>query len=460
MRSLLYASLPQRLALSAFISLVLVLGWLGLLMLSSVDGWRDAGKIFEKWNTGQGARCERLFAKAESELVAIELGRCTKVDILERGACLAAEGRRKTELIDLMAASDCPTSRDWWGSDVPALAAPADPGSLLEYSLGSSGWKIPVVPAGFAGLTVLLLILWDASRRFLFDGHAGWRRLMLVISTLAAALTVGYFLWDEEDLQDALAFGSSVFPVALLALIYGRWVYLWVVAGFRVTAAAPASAIMVLDEKPGAAPATGEPKAPAQAEEPPDATPRLATFWPRFWSRCVDLPIVWVVGSLFAAFLPTAQAFAAGWGGIVVDLLLGMAVICVVIFAYEAAFVAWFGATPGKMLFGLSVQSIDSRNPTSRESRVRALGYLRSGLYFTLFLPFLQILGAITAWKRRGGSQPWDMEARTFVRQAPISAVRYVMAAIVAFCLITVMVGTHQILKEIAKKEVRESILR
>lgn len=485
MRSLLYASLRQRLALSAFISLILILGWLGLLMLSSADGWRDAVKRLEKWNTGQGARCEHLFTKAEGELEAIKRGRCTNVPIINpackgscadilnpaHDACRAAEERRKSQLLDLMDTSDCPTILNWWEAGIPVLAPPTHPGTLLEYSLGSEGWKIPEVSVGFAGLTALLLVLWDACRRFLFDGHAGWRRLMLVVSTLTAVLAVGYYLWDEEDPQDALVFGLSIFSSTLLVLIYGRWAYRWVVAGFQRSTTAQGSAAPVLARTPGSAAAAEyvppesaatlaaeaqEAEPPLQAEEHEEA-PRQATFWPRFWSRCIDLPIVWVVGSLFAAFLPTTQAFAAGWGGIVVDLLFGMAVICVVIFAYEAAFVAWFGATPGKMLFGLSVQSIDSRIPTIRESRVRAFGYLRSGLYFTLFLPFLQILGAITAWKRRGGSQPWDMEARTFVRQAPISAVRYVTAAIIAFCLITVMVGTHQVLKEITKKEVRES---
>lgn len=289
---------------------------------------------------------------------------------------------------------------------------------------------------------------------------------MPVVSALAAALTVGYRLWDEEELRDALGFGLMAFPVTLLVLIYGRWAYLWVGAGFQGTASTRGSEALV---PPGSAPAENGPEggitaraAGAHATAPPlqPEETTQASYWPRFWSRCVDLPIVWVLGSSFAAFLPTVHSVAAGWGGIVVDLVLGMTVICVVIFAYEVAFVALFNATPGKMLFGLSVLSTDNRMPTRSESQRRAWGYLKSGLYFTFYLPFLQILGAGFAWKRRHGSQPWDLTARTFVSQRPISPVRYGIAAVFAFCLVTVMVGAHMTLKELTKREVRESVLR
>ncbi|MEW6165051.1 MAG: RDD family protein [Pseudomonadota bacterium] len=482
MRSLFLASLPQRIALSAFISLVLVLGWLGLLMLSTVDGWREAGQRFDKWNAGQGARCESLFAQVGAELEAIAKGRCMHLSIIDPAykACDAAEDRRKNKLIDSLYTSDCPTSRGSWnvpiirdslGMPAPELAAPpARPGSLLEYSLDSRGLKIPAVPAGFVGLATLLLVLWDASCRLVVEGHAGWRRLMLVMSALTAAAVIGYYLWDGEDLQETLTIALLAFFAALLVLIYGRWIYLWVVAGFQGSKEAP---------QPMLTPAT-EPKVapevlalpPQAASEPPDEAPvklaaeeptthfPLATYWPRFWSRCIDLPIGWVIGSIFAAFLPDSRSLLPGMPGIILDLTLSMAVICLVIFAYEAFFVGQFGATPGKMLFGLSVQSTDNRMPTGNEARRRAWGYLKSGLYFTLFLPILQIFGAASAWKKRDGSQPWDMTARTFVRQAPISPVRFGIATMFAFCFITAMLGSHMVLKEITKKEVRESVLR
>lgn len=482
MRSLLLASLPQRLALSAFISLVLVLGWLGLLMLSSVDGWRDAGQRYDKWNTGQSTRCESLFAQVGAELEAIAKGRCMHLSIIDPAykACVAAEDRRKNKLIDSLYTSDCPTSRGSWnvpiirnslGMPAPELAAPpARPGSLLEYFLDSRDLNIPAVSAVFAGLTALLLVLWDASRRLVVEGHSGWRRLMLVLSALTAAAVIGYYLWDGEDIQETLTIALLAFFATLLVLIYGRWVYRWIVAGFQGGERAP-QPIRASETVPKVAPevlaippqvASESPtEAPVKlAAEEPTTYFLLATYWPRFWSRCIDLPIGWVIGSIFAAFLPDSRALLPGMFGIVLDLALSMAVICLVIFAYEAFFVSQFGATPGKMLFGLSVQSTDNRIPTGNEARRRAWGYLKSGLYFTLFLPILQIFGATSAWKRRDGSQPWDMTAMTFVRQAPIGPVRFGITTVFAFCLITAMVGSHMVLKEITKKEVRESVLR
>lgn len=470
MRSLFLASLPQRIALSAFISIVLVLGWLGLLVLSSVDGWRDAGQRFDKWNSGQGARCERLFAQVEAELEAIAKGRCMHLSIIDPAykACGAAEDRRKTELIDSLYTSDCPTSSDWRLGPKPVLAALSEPSSLLEYSLDTKNLNTPAVPAGFLGLTALLLVLWDASRRLLVEGHAGWRRLMLVMSVLTAAAVIGYYFWDGEDLQETLTIALLAFFAALLVLIYGRWVYLWVVAGFQGRKVTPPPLLT-----PPAPKVTPKVLVPPQAtsEHPAEAPVRLVTevptarfplaaYWPRFWSRCIDLPIGWVIGSIFAAFLPDSRSLVPGMFGIILDLSLSMAIICLVIFAYEAFFVGQFGATPGKMLFGLSVQSTDNRMPTGNEARRRAWGYLKSGLYFTLFLPILQIFGAASAWKRRDGSQPWDMTAKTFVRQAPIGPVRFGIATVFAFCFITAMVGSQMVLKEITKKEVRESVLR
>lgn len=468
MRSLFLASLPQRLALSAFTSLVLVLGWLGLLMLSSADGWQDAGQRFAKWNSGQGAHCERLFAHAKSELDAIAKGDC-RHPVLNPAyeACIAEKDSRELELIHSLYTSDCPTYSDWRLGPKPELIPPSEPGSLLEHSLDTRNLSMATVPAAILGLTALLIVLWDASRRLLVEGHAGWRRLMLVMSVLSAAAVIGYYLWDGEDLQETLMVALLAFFAALLALIYGRWAYLWVAAGFQgsnrasallVTTGPELAPEVVLRPQVASEPPAEAPIKPV-AEEPTARFP-LATYWPRFWSRCVDLPIGWIIGSIFAAFLPDSRSLVPGMFGIILDLSLSMAIICLVIFAYEAFFVGQFGATPGKMLFGLSVQSADNRTPTGSEARRRAWGYLRSGLYFTIFLPILQIFGAVSAWRRRHESQPWDMAARTFVSQAPIGPVRFGMAAVFAFSLITAMVGSHMALKEIAKKEVRESVLR
>ncbi|WP_374378010.1 RDD family protein [Pseudomonas fluvialis] len=83
---------------------------------------------------------------------------------------------------------------------------------------------------------------------------------------------------------------------------------------------------------------------------------RLSTaqFWPRLWARCIDLTLCWLLGSVAAVILPDIRSIFPGVGGVITDLLLGMAFICSAVFLYEWQFVSRFGATPGKMLLGIA----------------------------------------------------------------------------------------------------------
>lgn len=136
-----------------------------------------------------------------------------------------------------------------------------------------------------------------------------------------------------------------------------------------------------------------------------------------------------------------------------------MAFVCAAVFLYEWLFVSRLGATPGKMLFGISVSSVDGGLPSSEQAKRRAWSFLKSGLYFCLYVPVLQVLGAVTAWRRKEAAQPWDMAARTFTGQKPIGLTRFIAAALLAFCMFSLMVGLSKVAKEATKEEVRRSVI-
>lgn len=145
--------------------------------------------------------------------------------------------------------------------------------------------------------------------------------------------------------------------------------------------------------------------------------------------------------------------------GIIIDLLVGIFFICIAVFFYEFFFITRFGATPGKMLFGLTVVSVDGGLPLAAASRKRALFYLGSGLDLCLFVPYFQFIGAFMAWRRRHGSQPWDLAARTFTMQKHIGSIRYSISTVLAIFIFTSMIISSMVAKQIAKNEVREAVM-
>ncbi len=460
------SSFSRRLAICGTTSFLVVIAAYGILVLASIDGWQAAqNDYYAKWGSGKKEHCENLFDTVEAEYLAIEKGRChLDSDFSEYSKCMAAEEARKTELLDIVRGSDCPAIRSFAPGAFPILLmGVGEPASLMEYALETRGMHPPIVPAGMFALTVLLFLVWDIARRLVLEPHVGWRRLSLVASAVAPLVVFGLWLHDGVYVEESIIAGLVALGCASASIVYGRATFLWVAEGFgkssgpAMTAARP-PATEGASSPAELAPSPTEAIIAQVAEQPKCESARVpwspATFWPRFWARCFDLPLCWMLGSVPGAFIPDIRSNVGGTFGVLLDLLAGMTLICLMAFFYEAFFVSKHGATPGKMLFGLQVRSVDDDRPlTWKEAARRGWAYLKSGLYFTFFLPFLQIFGAFMAWKRRDGTQPWDMEARSHVRQKPIGSFRFACAVFVSFFIVSAMVVSHKVLKEATKQE-------
>lgn len=317
---------------------------------------------------------------------------------------------------------------------------------------------LPILPVSFVGLTFVQLLLGDFSKRVLTDGHSGWQRLSLVESVLSGAAVAGWWIYEDEGGGETLVAGIVSLCVVGAAFVYGRMVFRWVADGLSAKGGKPVAI-------PSASPRDAFPEpSPGHAVIEFDISEKecaviAARFWPRLWARCVDLTLCWFAGSGVAAFLPDIRSTFPGMGGILVDLLVGMVFICGTVILYESFFLSPFGATPGKMLFGISVSSIDGGLPSAEASKRRAWIFLKSGLYLCFYVPVLQVFGAIAAWRRRDGSQPWDLAARTFTSQKPIGFSRLAVAAVLAFCMFAFMVGASKMAKETTKEEMHRSTL-
>ena len=492
MKSFLLSSFKQQVKVFALISFLVVAGWYGLLVVTSIDDWNAAVESFQQWNSGQKQKCERLFATTGKEIAAIDSGRCDGstdgVDSLNpdsfenmvrmskmsklRVECDGKEKARRAELIATQLASGCPTYSFRIGGNVEVSLSPKEqaPAPLIVYAVKSNNLRFPIFPIAFLGLTIAMLFLGDVSKRVITDNHSGWKRLTLVGSILFGVVVSGWWLQDGERGEDAMFAGISAICIAVVAFVYGRLIFRWVAEGFVVESRNTVATITVepqeqiLNRKIGQAVTTQSVITKAEDFIRENETQGMASvgarFWPRLWARCVDLSLCWLIGSVVASLLPNIRTLLPGVGGVIVDLLIGMAFICGSVFFYESFFISRFGATPGKMLFGLTVVSVDGGFPLPAASRKRALFYLGSGLELCLFVPYFQILGAVMAWRRRNVSQPWDLAARTFTIQKPIGSFRFSMSTAFAVFIFASMIIASMLSKQVTKNEFRESVIQ
>ena len=186
-----------------------------------------------------------------------------------------------------------------------------------------------------------------------------------------------------------------------------------------------------------------------------------ASFWDRFFARCIDLPIAIIivaVVSLFIPEFPEEGQFKPLW--LILNIGVSMVVLCLVLVLWDAFWISRYGATPGKMLLGLIIKDKNGEIPSWKTAKTRATAFLGHGLYYTFFFPALQILGAVNAWRRREGVQPWDGILGTQVLQGSIGWARRLGIRVFAVLLIISTVLVMQITKQVYKQQMRDQILQ
>ncbi|WP_426042395.1 RDD family protein [Brevundimonas sp. TWP2-3-4b1] len=518
MKSFLLAPFVHRLTVVLGISLTLVSAWFAVLVLGSLDSWKRQAEAARIWESGQKERCERLFEQAGAEIAAIDHaaadGLVSPEDIIEAerrrlrnslrfgeavdpdelaadrrqaqamgisvGALrlsrqdgvlptpgfdnLLPSERRRRAIIQSTSNSDCPQSRSGnnfyatsQNEELPTLITNKQPDPIIIDTYNRYNLSISIIFAYFALLVSGLMILVDSTKRSFLDFRVGWRRLSIVGSSISAALVSGFWLWKRPDDNFLLA-SIPAFIISFAALTYGKIVFDWVSDGF----AAEKGPAAVMQRRSESAAADPDPVAiiaeqearPVTFEKAEDQPLAAAPFWPRLWARCLDLSVCWFAGSFAVYALPSFRSMSPGVGGILADLLAGIAYIGGSVFLYERLFISRFGATPGKMLFAISVRSLDGGLPSPKSATLRSWVFLKSGLYLCVFFPTLQIVGAISAWRRRSVTQPWDIAARTFTWQRPIGSARLISGALVAISMFVLLVGLHNVAKEATREEI------
>jgi uncharacterized RDD family membrane protein YckC len=491
MNKFLLSSVWSRAKVFAVASLIFLTCWYTFLAISNVDRLNIALLEFQKWNSGQGAVCERIFADVTKEVAAIDLNGCEREakemsipNVYLPGAARAFDQCRKTnetkraELIRLVTSSDCPKSSalsNYYKSlgaragDVPDLIPPAAPAGLLLFSIGRDTYQEAFVAIFtiFIALTLALLALSDFLRRGITETHKGWMRVTISVPALCGAATVAWWTYEGEDLSAAALAGVISIAVIAATLVYGRSIVCWVFDGFLIERDKRNFIETRLPnelhtERGSVASSSKLEPSDAGSTQGKDEKIKISTvkakFWSRLWARCIDLSICWLFVSICFEFLPDLRSALPGKIGIFVDILMNQIFICGSILLYEVFFLTRFGATPGKMLFGITVLSIDGGMPTHDASRIRTWTLFKSGLFFCFLIPVFQFVGAYRAWKRKDFAQLWDLAARTHTVQKPLGPLRFTTVAAFAFCLFSALVVISKASKENTKKEIFQAI--
>lgn len=307
---------------------------------------------------------------------------------------------------------------------------------------------------------VLLFFAFAALKLISNEKNKGWVRLS-VVSALGISIFSAFNLWHYYSDNELFVGWLGFSLLGLIMPIAAKHVFYWIKNGFN-------------EDKPA------EAKFAFEAEVPVDSKIEMSTnddasfanrtdeqkllpasFWDRFFARCIDLPIAIIivaVVSLFIPEFPEEGQFKPLW--LILNIGVSMVVLCLVLVLWDAFWISRYGATPGKMLLGLIIKDKNGEIPSWKTAKTRATAFLGHGLYYTFFFPALQILGAVNAWRRREGVQPWDGILGTQVLQGSIGWARRLGIRVFAVLLIISTVLVMQITKQVYKQQMRDQILQ
>jgi uncharacterized RDD family membrane protein YckC len=186
------------------------------------------------------------------------------------------------------------------------------------------------------------------------------------------------------------------------------------------------------EAEPQAAP---PPVAPAGPPVPPSAAPTappLGSLGARFVAHLIDLVFLllafWLTGNVYGALFGGLTASGFNLGGLPALIIIG--VTCLVFLVYLIVFEALAGATPGKLLLGLRVRTVEGAPCGFSHAAVRNI--LRVVDAIAVYLVAL-IVALLTKKKQRVG----DLAAHTIVaKERPGAAKRVGAALFLLLCLV------------------------
>jgi uncharacterized RDD family membrane protein YckC len=166
--------------------------------------------------------------------------------------------------------------------------------------------------------------------------------------------------------------------------------------------------------------------------------------WDRFWARCIDLLIHFIILFLIFLFLrfflrlgdyPFDSSNSIKFR---IDIIV-FVILCIEFLLYESLFLSFFGATPGKALFSIKVTDSEGQKLSFRAALIRAIYVYWFGHYFSLLTPDGYVIGYwfSSRYYKKTGTFRWNKASNSIVSQKPLTLLRRKLLIMLAiFCLI------------------------
>lgn len=433
----------SRLLASAIFTALICTVLATLISINLYPGWQDKLAQYQRYTPSQISICKNI----ESEIISLNSNWRSIEDKIQK--------------------SGCPFYKNPYSSAFPVLDLPDNPGTYIESLITVTNFgKV------FIFIAFVLFATWlftQIIHDFIKIDHIGWKRLFTVIPVIATLISVWEFRHEYDgEFWQHLIINLLVLIGTAAILIYARVIFNWVAEGFAKhqpgsSKSEPKPTIDILSKAIETTTIPLESTAVAIADPLPKPTTSerlpFATYWPRFWARCIDLFLVMVIANIISIFIPDLP-IPPGMGAILIDAIIWMILLSIVIVAYDKFLIQKYGTTLGKAAFGLQVRSLkDHGLLTSSQAQGRAFSHLKSGLYFMIYFPVLQFIGATIAWRKHNEPMPWDREANSAVVQKSIGQIRYFSFALIALVLIFSVIATNIIFKQMRKNEMRQSVV-
>ena len=443
MLSFFLRSAKSRLLASAIFTALICVVLATLISINLYARWEDDFAKYQRYVPSQISICKNL----ENEIISLNSNwRSIEAKIQKSG---------------------CPFYKNPYSSALPVLDLPDNPGTYIESLLTATNFgKV------FTFIAFVLFATWLVTQiihDFLKIDHFGWKRLFIVIPVIATLISVWEFRYEYDgEFWQHLIINLLVLIGTAAILIYTRMIFNWVAEGFAKqqpgsSKSEPKPTIEIHSKatETTTSPSEGPASVIADPVSKLTTSERLpfATYWPRFWARCIDLFLVMLIANIISIFIPDLP-IPPGMGAILLNAIFSMIFFSVVVVLYDKLLIQKFGTTPGKAAFGLHVRSLkDGGLLTPSQAQGRAFIHLKSGLYFMFYFPAIQFIGATLAWRKRNEPMLWDREANSVVLQKPIGQFRYLSFALIALVLILTVITTTMAFKQMRKNEIRHSVV-
>jgi len=163
--------------------------------------------------------------------------------------------------------------------------------------------------------------------------------------------------------------------------------------------------------------------------------------WRRFFARTVDVSTIGLLLVVLVAFTvgATMPTKAEGFAKALENPIIAGFILYLVWLPAEAGFLALFGTTPAKWIFGIRIAHPDGETLSFPEALSRSFLVWLQGV--GLGIPFVALFTQLFAYRRlkRTGTTLWDTSTNAVVTHQPWGVLRAIVCVTVVFAVITLM---------------------